>query len=51
MPGGVVYRHVNTGSSAVRLFAMERNLVHTVGVDRQSGFEQLQPCPEFRAQP
>jgi gentisate 1,2-dioxygenase len=48
-PQGVVYRHVNTGKGAVRLFCMERNLVHTVNVDRQSGFEQLQPCPEYRA--
>ncbi len=48
-PSGVVYRHVNTGAAPVRLLAIERNLVHTVGVDRQSGFEQLQPCPEYRA--
>ena len=45
---GVVYRHVNTGDARVRLILIERNLVHTVGVDRQSGFEQLQPCPEYR---
>jgi gentisate 1,2-dioxygenase len=46
---GVVYRHVNTGSVPTRFIAMERNLVHTTGVDRQSGFEQLHPCPEYRA--
>lgn len=46
---GVVYRHVNTGTNAIRLVCMERNLVHTTGVDRQSGFEQIQPCPEYRA--
>ena len=46
---GVVFRHVNTGSTPVRLISMERNLVHTTGVDRQSGFEELQPCPEYRA--
>jgi quercetin dioxygenase-like cupin family protein len=46
---GVVYRHLNTGSAPVQLVCMERNLVHTTGVDRQSGFEQLQPCPEYRA--
>jgi gentisate 1,2-dioxygenase len=45
---GVVYRHVNSGAGRVRLICIERNLVHTVGVDRQSGFEQLQPCPEYR---
>ncbi len=48
-PEGVVFRHVNTGSAPVRLVCMERNLVHTTGVDRQSGFEELQPCPEYRA--
>jgi len=51
-PNGVVYRHVNTGKTPVRLICMERNLVHTTGVDRQCGFEELQPCPEYRkAQP
>jgi gentisate 1,2-dioxygenase len=46
---GVIYSHVNTGKEAVFLLGMERNLTHTVGVDRQSGFEELQPCPEYRA--
>jgi gentisate 1,2-dioxygenase len=45
---GVIYRHVNTGAAPARLIGVERNLVHTVGVDRQSGFEELQPCPEYR---
>jgi gentisate 1,2-dioxygenase len=48
LPEGVIYRHVNTGASVVRLIGTERNMVHTTGVDRQSGFEQLQPCPEYR---
>jgi gentisate 1,2-dioxygenase len=48
-PEGVIFRHVNTGAIPVRLICMERNLVHTTGVDRQSGFEELQPCPEYRA--
>jgi len=47
-PSGVVFRHVNTGPGPVRLICNERNLVHTTGVDRQSGFEELQPCPEYR---
>lgn len=47
---GVTYRHVNTGSEPVLFLGMERNLVHTVGVDRHSGFEELQPCPEYRQQ-
>ncbi len=45
---GVVFRHVNTGPVPVRLISMERNLVHTTGVDRQTSFEELQPCPEYR---
>jgi hypothetical protein len=45
----VLYRHVNSGNAPVRLICMERNLVHTTGVDRQGGFEELQPCPEYRA--
>lgn len=47
-PSGVVFRHVNTGSAPVRLICNERNLVHATGVDRRSGFEELQPCPEYR---
>ena len=50
LPDGVVYRHVNTGSEPVLFLGMERNFVHTVGVGRQSGFEELQPCPEYREQ-
>jgi gentisate 1,2-dioxygenase len=45
---GVEYRHVNTGTATAQFIAIERNLVHTCGVDRQSGFEQLSPCPEYR---
>ena len=47
---GVVFRHVNTGSEPVLFIGIERNLVHTVGVGRHSGFEELQPCPEYREQ-
>lgn len=47
-PDGVIYRHVNTGNEPVLLIGMERNMVHTVGVDRQCGFEELQPCLEYR---
>jgi hypothetical protein len=42
---------VNAGAVPARLICMERNLVHTVGVDRHSGFEELQPCPEYRDAP
>lgn len=47
---GVTYRHVNIGLEPVQFIAIERNLVHTVGLDRHSGFEELQPCPEYRQQ-
>ncbi len=47
---GLTYRHVNTGTDPVQFIGIERNLVHTVGVDRHSGFEELQPCPEYRQQ-
>lgn len=50
LPDGVIFRHVNTGDRSVFLAGMERNLVHTVSVDRHSGFEELQPCPEYREQ-
>ncbi|MDP2645401.1 MAG: cupin domain-containing protein [Desulfobacterales bacterium] len=45
---GVVFRHVNTGAVPVLFLGMERNLVHTVGVARHAGFEEIQPCPEYR---
>jgi hypothetical protein len=35
----------------VLLIGIEPNMVHTVGVDRHAGFEELQPCPEYRARP
>jgi len=47
---GLTYRHVNSGSEPVLFIGMERNLVHTVGVARHAGFEELQPCPEYRQQ-
>ncbi len=47
---GVTYRHVNTGAEPVLFFGMERNLVHTVGVARHAGFEEIQPCPEYKEQ-
>jgi quercetin dioxygenase-like cupin family protein len=50
-PDGGIYRHVNTGNEPVLLIGIEPNMVHTVGVDRHAGFEELQPCPEYRARP
>lgn len=44
---GVVYQHVNTGKEAVTLIGVELNMIQMIGLDRQAGFEELQPCPEF----
>jgi quercetin dioxygenase-like cupin family protein len=47
---GIVYQHVNTDDeNPARLLVVEPNLVHTVGVDRGCGFEQLDDCPEYEA--
>ncbi|MDB5793706.1 MAG: hypothetical protein JWR25_85 [Noviherbaspirillum sp.] len=48
-PEGSTYRHVNTGNEPVLLISVEPNMVHAVGLDRHAGFEELQPCPEYRA--
>jgi mannose-6-phosphate isomerase-like protein (cupin superfamily) len=48
-PDGSIYRHVNTGNEPVLLIGVEPNMVHAVGLDRHAGFEELQPCPEYRA--
>jgi quercetin dioxygenase-like cupin family protein len=45
---GVVFQHVNTDEEkSARLLLVEPNLVHTVGVDRGCGFEQMDDCPEY----
>lgn len=49
-PAGVVVQHFNdSDSTSARLLLAEPNLVHTVGVDRGAGFEQLLDCPEYEA--
>ncbi|MFC1817091.1 cupin domain-containing protein, partial [Thermodesulfobacteriota bacterium] len=48
LPTGVTYRHVNSGPEPVLLIMIDRNFFHAVGVDRHAGFEELQPCPEYR---
>lgn len=48
-PGGVIYQHFNDHPVAqVTLVAAEPNLIHTTGLDRGAGFEQLEECPEYR---
>jgi gentisate 1,2-dioxygenase len=46
-PGGNTYRHVNTGAGPVLLVGCEPNFVHTVDLDRGTGFEELEPCPDY----
>ena len=45
---GVVIQHFNESSSERALFVVsEANMTDTLGVDRGSGFEQLEDCPEY----
>ncbi len=49
-PLGVVYQHFNDdGNNPVWLISVEANTVGALGMDRGSGFEQLQNCPEYDA--
>lgn len=48
-PEGVVFQHVNDSSEErACLLACEPNLVHALGVDRGSCWEQLEPAPEAK---
>lgn len=48
-PNGVVYQHFNDDpSTPVYLVSAEPNLMQTIDLDRGAGFEQLEPCPEYR---
>lgn len=48
---GVVYQHFNTDpDQRVLLIGCEPNLVDALGVDKGSGFEELEPAPEYRQQ-
>lgn len=47
-PDGTIFQHFNgSSSSAARFVACEPNTVDALGVDRGSGFVQLENCPEF----
>jgi quercetin dioxygenase-like cupin family protein len=49
-PDGVVYQHFNDDpEKAAVLVGCEPNMTHTIDLDRGSGFEQLEACPEYRA--
>lgn len=47
-PLGVIYQHFNADANkSVRLIFVEANTVGALGMDRGSGFEQLENCPEY----
>ncbi|HXG43087.1 MAG TPA: hypothetical protein VNL95_10240 [Dehalococcoidia bacterium] len=48
-PEGVVFQHFNDGDETVVLVAAQENLVDALYVDQGSGFELLEPCPEWLA--
>ncbi len=46
---GIVVQHVNTDpEQRAKLVAVEPNLLTCAGVDRGSGFEQIEDAPEYR---
>ena len=46
---GVVHQHFNDDPSKPAIFlTVQLNTVHSLGVDKGSGFEQLAPCPEYK---
>ncbi|MDO9536011.1 MAG: hypothetical protein Q7J85_11930 [Bacillota bacterium] len=48
-PPGVIYQHFNEDpNEIVRFIACEANVVDALSVDRGSGFEQLEECPEYK---
>ncbi|MPZ14178.1 MAG: cupin domain-containing protein [Chloroflexi bacterium] len=48
---GVVFQHVNTSrTQTARLISVQANLVDVLGVDLGSGFEELEPAPEYVSQ-
>ena len=48
-PRGVIYQHFNDDDETTAvLVCVEPNTVDALGVDRGSGFEQLDACPEYK---
>ena len=46
---GIIVQHVNEDpDNPAKFVAAEPNLVHTAGVDRGSGFEQIEDAPEYK---
>lgn len=46
-PDGLIFQHYNEDSNPVQLIAVEANVVDALGLDRGSGFEQIENCPEY----
>ena len=46
---GVIVQHFNAGTATVKFVASEMNWFACSTVDRGSGFEQLEDCPEYTA--
>lgn len=46
-PAGSVVQHFNDGEDDVQLICCAPNSVFSASVDRGSGFEQIENCPEF----
>jgi quercetin dioxygenase-like cupin family protein len=44
---GVIHQHFNDGDEPVRLICAEANWYDMFGVDLGSGFEMIEPCPEY----
>jgi mannose-6-phosphate isomerase-like protein (cupin superfamily) len=44
---GVVHQHFNDGPEPVKLVCAEANWFDMFGVDLGSGFEMIEPCPEY----
>lgn len=46
-PDGAVFQHFNDSRGPARLIACEPNYIEALGVDRGSGFVQIENCPEY----
>jgi len=50
LPDGIVFQHFNDDpEKPVQLICAEPNHVHSIGVDKGSGLEQLAPAPDYKA--
>lgn len=45
---GCVVQHFNDSDEDIEIIFCALNTVHAMSVDRGAGFEQIEPCPEWR---